>query len=114
MMSHFSAYGAVAVMTATADCASRDAGRRATAGRHRPQEAGVDARRRRRVLGSAPARERARQADAPATDRPPPFRAAIGLVVLPVSVHAFALGHRASSCAASGLRPGAGVPEARP
>ena len=47
-------------------------------------------------------------ADAPESDSSPrPFPAeAIDLVVLPVSVHAFALDHFAPNCSRSGLRPG--------
>jgi hypothetical protein len=58
--------------------------------------AGMAARRRPPAPGSVRTREGAASADAQGADSPLPFpAAAIGLVVLPVSVHAFALGQLA-------------------
>ena len=86
-----------------------------TAGHHRPGGGGEIRPESAAAPGSVRTREGAASADAPGADSPPTFPAdAIGLVVLPVSVHAFSSGQLAPFCAAAGLRPGAGVPEARP
>lgn len=77
--------------------------------------AGTTVRRRRRGLGSAPARERPRDGRRPRSGQSPVFpAAAIGLVVLPVSVHAFSFGHSRSSTLRPGGGPALGVPEVRP
>ena len=69
-----------------------------TAGHQWPTGAGTVAPRRRRVLVSAPARERARYAGAPGADLPRPFPAkALALVVIHAALHALTLRHFASS-----------------
>jgi hypothetical protein len=78
----------------------RDAECCVTAGHHRPS-------------GSGDSRAASAPADAPGADSPVFPTDAIGLVVEPVSVHAFPLGQLAFLCAIAGPRPGAGVLEAR-
>ena len=92
----------------------RGAGCCVTAGHHRPGGSGDG----RPALGAARQRSAARgrgDGRRPGRGQPPPFPAdAIGLVALPVSVHAFPRGQLAPFCAVAGMRPGAGVPQARP
>jgi hypothetical protein len=65
---------------------------------------------RRVTTGLAVAGQTARRGQSPAHSP----AEVLALVVLPVSVHAIALGHFALFRSSSGLRLGAGVPEARP
>jgi hypothetical protein len=93
----------------------RGAGCCVTAGCHRPGGSGEDRAASAAAPGSVRTREGAALADAPGGDSLPAFPVnAIGLVVLPVSVHAVPPGQVVRWWAVAGLRPGAGVPEARP
>ena len=89
---------------------------RVTAGHHRPAGSGDSRPASAAAPVSAPAREGAAQPPPPrARTVPRSFPAkALALVVLPVSVHALLFPATSRFCAASGLRPGAGVPQARP
>ena len=86
-----------------------------TAGHHRPGGSGDGRPASAAAPGSVRTREGAASADAQGRGQIPAIPAAdVGLVVLPVSVHAFPLGQLAPFGALAGRRPGAGVPQARP
>ena len=86
-----------------------------TAGHHRPGGSGGTRAASAAAPGSVRTREGAALADAQGAESPPDFPAAtIGLVVLAAPVHAFPPGQLAPFRATAGLRPGAGVPQARP
>jgi hypothetical protein len=90
----------------TAGSAWRGAEGCVTAGHHRPGGSGDSRLASAATPVRASAREGAALADAPGADSPPTFSAdAIGLMVLPVSVHAFPLGHFAPFRAGPGRNP---------
>ena len=86
--------------------ARRSAGCHVTAGHHRPGGSGVSRLASAAAPGSVRTLKGAAFADAPGADSPRLPADAIGLVVLPVSVHAFVLGQLAPFCGGAG-------PEAR-
>jgi hypothetical protein len=102
-----------AAAMATAGCAWRGAEGCVTAGHHRPSGSGdgPGVGRRARQRPHARGRGLSRR---PGRGQSPALPGATGLVVLPVSVHALPLGQLAAFCDRGGLRPGAGVPQARP